>query len=113
VSENLSMIRGDDETLSMALVDGDGEPFDLTDCTLYFTVGDHFTKTSELDGGITVDPDPTTGLASIAIAAADTDDFPDTRYATPYAVRVVRADDTIKTPIRGLFIVIPVPEPVT
>ena len=113
---DLAMIRGDDEAFDLTLVDDAGDPFDLTDCELYFTVGTLFTKT--VGAGITVDPDgtpapdPTTGLARIAIVPADTEDMPDRPITYDYVVRVVLDDATIKTALRGRFMVVPVPLPV-
>lgn len=114
---DLTMIRGDDESFELTLVDDAGDPFDLTDCALYFTVGDLFTKS--IGAGITVDPDgdpapdPTTGVAVISVAAADTADLPDRRVAYDYAVVVVTDTDLTKTPVRGRFIVVPTPAPIT
>ena len=108
---DLAIIAGDTASFALTLVDEAGDPFDLTDCALYFTVGDYFTKTDA--DGITVNVDPTTGLATVTIAAADTADLPiNGRLATTYAVRVVLADDTVKTPLRGRFAILPVPAPI-
>jgi hypothetical protein len=109
---DLTLIQGDTQAFDLTLVDEAGDPFDLTDCAVYFTVGDYFTKTDT--DGIAVDVDPTTGLATVTIAAADTADLTVYgRLATTYAVRVVLADDMVKTPLRGRFAIIPVPVPIT
>jgi hypothetical protein len=112
MSADLTMIQGDTSTFALTLVDEAGDPLDLTDCALYVTVGDYFTKS--IGDGVTVDADPTTGLASVTIEPTDTEDLAVSgRLRTDYAVRVVLADDSVKTPIRGRFAIIPVPVPVT
>jgi hypothetical protein len=108
---DLSMMRGDDETFAIVLVDANGDPFDLTDCDLSFVVGDLFEKT--IGAGIVIDPDgdpspdPTTGLATVTVDAADTVDCPDVRTPYRYDVQVTTATGLIHTPLRGRFIVVP------
>jgi hypothetical protein len=98
MSSDLSMIRGDSVTLIATLTD------DLTGADLTFTVGDLFQKS--LGAGITV-ADPLDGVAVIAVDPDDTDGAPNTRYAYRYDLQVTYADASVKTPLRGLFIVIP------
>ena len=101
---DLTVIRGDTVTLTATLVDPLGAAYDLTDAELTFSVADHFCKT--LDDGITV-ADPPSGEAVIELTATDTDgdgEWP--RRAFPYDLQVTLADGSVKTPIRGLFIVI-------
>lgn len=102
---DLTVIRGDSATLTMTLVDPAGDPYDLTDSFLWFTVRDLIAKTT--DDGIVIDMDPTTGVAVVMIAAAETSPAPNYRVAYPYDVQILTADGETQTPIRGLFIVIP------
>jgi hypothetical protein len=101
---DLTVMRGDTVTLTATLVDPAGAAYDLTGAELTFSVACHFSKT--LDDGITVS-DPLSGEAEIELTAADTDgdgDYP--RRAFPYDLQVTLADGSVKTPLRGLFIVI-------
>lgn len=108
---DLTTIRGDSETYDVELVDDAGDPFDLTNCEMTFTVGDLVTKT--IGAGIVVDPDgdpapdPTTGRARITLDAGDTADSPDTHTTYRYDVQVTTDTGVVKTPIRGLFHIIP------
>lgn len=101
---DLSVIRGDTHQFTLTLVDNVGDPYDLTSAELVMTVGDLFSK-SEGDG-ITVS-DPTGGIAEIVIDGDDTDGAPDHRCAYPYDIQVTLAGGPVKTPVRGLFIVVP------
>jgi hypothetical protein len=101
---NLSVIRGDSETFTLILTDEDEEPLDLTDADLRFTVEGLLTK--NLGDGIVVD-DPLTGAGVITIDAGDTASAPGRRTAYRYDLQVTLSDDTVKTPVRGLFVVLP------
>jgi hypothetical protein len=102
--KNLVVIRGDSETLILILNDDAGSPLDLTDADVRFTVEGLLTK--NLGDGIVVD-DPLTGTGTITIEAGDTASAPGRRTAYPYDVQVTLADATVKTPLRGLFVVLP------
>lgn len=75
----LSMTQGDKHTFDVALTDAAGAPLDLTSVDITFTAK---RRLSDADAdaliqkttasGITVDADPTTGLATLVIDAADT-----------------------------------------
>lgn len=99
---DLTVTRGDSQVLELALT---GLPEDgLTDAEVTFTVGHLLTKS--VGDGIAVD-DPLTGEAVITIDAGDTSAAPAHRTTYPYDVQVTLPDGTVKTPIRGLFIVLP------
>jgi hypothetical protein len=104
MSADLSVIRGDSVTLTATLVDSLGAAYDLTGADLTFTVDGLFEKS--LGAGITV-ADPLDGVAEIAVDPDDTDGAPNTRYAYRYDLQVTLADASVKTPLRGLFIVVP------
>lgn len=101
---DISMVRGDSVTLSLTLTDSVGAPYDLTAADITFTVDDLITKT--VGAGITV-ADPLTGVAAIALDPADTEDCPDIRAAYRYDVQITLSSGSVKTPIRGLFVVLP------
>lgn len=98
------MVRGDSNEYQLTLTDNLGAEYDLTDALISFTVGDLFEKS--LGEGITV-ADPESGIATIAIDPADTEGAPDVRATYRYDVQVTLADGRVKTPVRGLFIVVP------
>jgi len=108
---NVTVVRGDTWDFTVTLVDPNGDPYDLTDCELTFTVEGLVSKT--LGAGITIDPDgdpapdPETGIAGITLDAGDTSAAPDRRTAYPYDVQLTTSTGEVRTPIRGLFIVVP------
>jgi hypothetical protein len=98
--QNLTVIRGNDDTLTVTLT---GIPEGgITDA--WFTVGGLFEK--RMGDGLTID-DPEAGDCTVTLTPGDTDDAPASRVAYPFDVQVQLADGAIKTPIRGLFIVLP------
>lgn len=102
---DLTMTRGDSREFSVTVSDAAGDPYDLTDATISFTVDDLF-DAKTVGAGITVTA-PETGVAVITIDPADTEDAPDRRTAYDYDVQIILADGRVKTPLRGLFIVLP------
>jgi len=100
----LTMTRGDTRTFTVTMTDDAGDPYDLTDASVDFTVGDLFDKS--VGDGITV-ADPETGVAVITVDPDDTNGASDYRRAHRYDVQVTLADGTVKTPLRGLFVVTP------
>lgn len=102
--QDITAIRGDTVALSVTVTDSAGLAYDLTGAAVVMTVGDLFSKS--VGDGITVAA-PATGVASIAVDPADTQDAPDQRVAYPYDVQITLADGSVKTPIRGQFIVLP------
>lgn len=83
LNSDITVIRGDDEAVEASIV-LDNQPYDLSDCTIWFTVksslrdGDEdalFQKTSEVTGGIEI-MDAEQGLVSIGISQSDTNNLP-------------------------------------
>lgn len=101
---NLVVVRGDSQTFELTFTDDDGDPLDLTDGAVVMTVEELFTKS--VGDGITVSA-PLTGVATVAVAPADTADCPDYRQGYRYDVQVTLASGVVKTPIRGRFVVLP------
>lgn len=102
--ENIVVTRGDSREFNVTFTDSAGDPYDLTDAGITFTVGNLITKT--LGDGIAVS-DPQTGVATITLEPEDTEGASDSRTSYPYDVEIVLADGRVKTPIRGRFIVVP------
>lgn len=100
----LTMMRGDSRTFTITLTDSAGDPYDLTGASLWFTVGNLVEKT--VGDGITVET-PANGVATIDFVPADTESVSDVRRAYRYDVQVKLSDGTVKTPIRGLFVITP------
>jgi hypothetical protein len=101
---NLTVVRGDTRELTVTVSDAAGLVYDLTGADIWFTAGTLISK--RLGDGI-VSADPETGVAVITIVPADTSPAPSHRSTYPYDVQIKLVDGTIRTPIRGLFIVLP------
>jgi hypothetical protein len=106
----LSMTRGDTQTFTLTLVDGSGDPLDLTDVALTFTAKRRYSDSDDdavirktVDDGIVVDEDPTTGLATVTI------DPPDTSSLTARSlVWDIQVDDgDVRTPLSGRLAIQP------
>lgn len=123
----LTMTRGDRATFDITLTDKDGDPLDLTDVHLTFTArravwtgaydSDNVwgvTKSvetiekTEVDG-IEVNADPKTGLATLTLDPADTEDFTDDVITGPFDWDVeVRTDaGDVGTPLAGVLVIRP------
>ena len=100
----ITMTRGDTRTLTLTLTNAEGDAYDLTGADVWFQAGDLVAKS--LGDGITVSS-PATGVASILISSADTEDAPDCRMAYPYNVQLELADGSTVTPVRGLLVIVP------
>lgn len=106
----LSMIRGDSVAFAVELTDGDGLPLDLTDLALTFTA-----KRRVSDGdaraiiqktvaeGITVDDDPTLGLATLTIGPTDTEGLADRLLY--WDIQVDDGSGDVKTPLSGVLLI--------
>jgi hypothetical protein len=101
---NLTVIRGDSRELTVTVSDAAGLVYDLTGADIWFTAGTLVSK--RLGDGIVCD-DPETGVAVITIEPGDTSRAPSHRTAYLYDVQIKLVDGSIRTPIRGLFIVLP------
>lgn len=105
----LEIYRGDDCVLNLTVMKGE-VPADLTGCAVTFTAR-HFANAQSvvfskdtLDG-IEIDPDPTTGRATIAVDAADTGDLP-RKTALAYDVQVVDSESFTHTIAAGTLTVL-------
>ena len=100
----ITHIRGDSGSFEVTLTDSAGAPLDLTGASVAFTVKNLIEKT--IGDGIEVDT-PLTGEAVITLTPEDTEDASDHRRSYPYDVQVTLGDGTVRTPIRGLFVLVP------
>lgn len=112
---NINMIREDDYEFSNVVVGADGDPYNLADCTLILNakwdVRDAdanvvFTCTSDPADGIVIDS-VTDGTFTVTIASAKTTPCPLHRVFLFYAIRMITADDEIKTILTGTLRVDP------
>ena len=113
---NLRMIREDDFVFSAIVIDENGDPEDLTDCVLTlrakWNVRDAdassvFVCTSDPANGIVINPPATDGNFTVTIASSKTTALPLYRVFLTYQIRLVRADASIKTILKGTLIVAP------
>lgn len=101
---DLVAIRGDTKVYEVTITDSAGEPYDLTGADLWFTVAGLLEK--RLNDGITV-ADVATGVATVTLEAGDTDSAPSRRKVYDYDLQVKLSNGTVKTPLRGRFVVLP------
>ena len=114
-SMKIQMIRLDTKSVDFQAYEGDGTVFDLTGCTVRFTVKwDYFDADAaaviKLDnaglGGISI-PTPTSGTGRLTIPKTATSSLPIHRSDLVYDIKVKKADATEHTVARGPFIVFP------
>ena len=104
-SNDLSIYRGDDKTWNLTFKDANGDPIDLTDTVIYFTVKK---KTADLDSAayisknITSHSQATAGLSAIAITDTDSDIAVGTYY---YVIQLVDSAGKVTTVTTGNFLV--------
>lgn len=72
----IRMIRGDTRTITATFVDSNGAAIDLTGGTVFFTVNASDTATDDTSAVVEIDTTsfdaPTSGVATITLAASDT-----------------------------------------
>jgi hypothetical protein len=100
----ITMMRGDTRSLTVTVLDDDGDPYDLTGVGVQFTVDALFDKS--VGDGVAV-ATPASGVAVVTVNPVDTADAPDRRRAYRYDVQLTLADGSVRTPIHGLFVVRP------
>jgi hypothetical protein len=102
---DLTVIRGDTVTFELTITDSAGDPYDLTGAEVWFSV-ERLGISKTVGSGITV-ATPASGVATISLVTADTEDAPNLRVSYRYDVQLRLSDGSIKTPVRGQLIVIP------
>lgn len=107
------MVRGNTRTFTIAVtaVGGVG-PFDLTGCTMWFSVRafaaapDYVFQKKTGGGGIVI-ATPASGVAVITVQNADTAGLPSSEQQLVYDVQLKTTDGSIVTLSRGTLIVQP------
>ena len=75
-TQEITMYRGDTDTITVTVTDSEGAAFDLTDYTMRFTVKD---KSTDPDSSAKIGPtdatiaSPLTGVGIIAVSVTDSD----------------------------------------
>lgn len=105
MDNTITIIRGDDQALDLTIKNADATAFDLTDCTVYFTVKKRFHDTdleAVIKKDVTIHSNPTGGLTTVELTAEDT-----TIDARKYLwdIQVKDASDKIFSVVSGDFIV--------
>lgn len=101
----LEIIRGDDEQFELTFTDIDGNPIDLTDGTVFFTVKESLSDDDDsalITQEITTFAAPETGVARLVLDSDQTD-IPEGRYF--YDVQFKDSLGTISSTIRDKFYV--------
>lgn len=104
----LSMTRGDQQAFEVAFTDADGLAVDLTGVTLTFTAKrrptdadvDAVISITSTDGGIAVNANPATGLATLTLEPADTEDLTNLR-SLYWDIQLDDGAGDVRTPSSG------------
>lgn len=104
-------IRGDSRLISVTILQSDGvTPFNLTGCTVFFTVNANSNNTADNDSSAVIAiktntfPTPTTGVATLQITNTITQDIaPGTYY---YDVQLQDANGNITSLAQNQFLII-------
>lgn len=105
MDNTITIIRGDDQSLDLTIKNADGSAFNLTDCTVYFTVKKRF-HDSDTDAiikkDVTVHTNAAGGLTTVELTKTDT-----TIDARKYLwdIQVKDSSDKIFSVVYGDFIV--------
>lgn len=105
--QNITLYAGEIKTVSVTVTDlNAGAVEDLTSATISWKVksGTTTALSKTVGSGITLDSDPTTGVFTISLQAADTSSLSGT-YS--HEARVTLSDGTVATLFTGQFRVIP------
>ena len=106
VDTEISIMRGDNRTLTFTFVDSAGVAVNITGYTAFFTVKEH---KSDLDAKAKIakswvsHSDPTNGITSLALVPADTLSLAGKYY---FDVQLKSGGGLIYTPIKGIFTVV-------
>ena len=109
-SNKITIFRGDDATFTFTINDSDGDPVDITDDTIFFTVKTvvNTTAAGSLDSTAVIQKingpgdhsDPTIGKTTFSLTHADTAILPKIYY---YDVQWVTAADIVTTFVVAIF----------
>ena len=106
---NLFIIRGDDQWYTVDFKDKNGDPFDITGWTIYFTLKSDLDDTDAnavLKKDVTSHYDPSNGLTKIHLINTDTINLDVRNYYYDMQVKkVTGVVETVFTIIKGIFTV--------
>lgn len=101
----IEIIRGDDEQFELTFTDINGDPIDLTDGTVFFTVKENLSDDDDealITKEVTSFAAPETGVARLVLRSSQTD-IAEGRYF--YDIQFKDSTDMISSTIRDKFIV--------
>ena len=105
--DNTNFVVGDDWRIAGTLLDRDGNPLDLTNASITWTLLDPSGAAVKANAIITVVDPPTAGIVNIKLAAATTAALAPGRYTE--ALRITRGGTT--STFQGLSIMVVAPNP--
>ena len=105
--DNTNFVVGDDWRIAGTLLDRDGNPLDLTNASITWTLLDPSGAAVKANAIITVVDPPTAGIVNIKLAAATTATLAPGRYTE--ALRITRGGTT--STFQGLSIMVVAPNP--
>jgi hypothetical protein len=79
----LTIIRGDDVTIPVTFTDSDGDPINLTGCTVFFTVKNEKSDDDDdavISKSVTSHTTPASGITQVVLTHTDTDIDPGSYY---------------------------------
>lgn len=101
-------IRGDSRAISLTVRDAEGDAFNLTGCTVFFTVNATEAPDDDtaaiIEKEVTVHTNPTAGLTTISITNADTQDLTPGSYW--YDIQLKDTSGNITSLKKDRFIII-------
>jgi hypothetical protein len=103
---NIEVIRGDDITINATFKDENGTAINITGYTVFFTVKDNYTSTTDTDAliskTVTSHTNPTQGITQITISDTE-NNLDEGEYY--YDFQLKDTSDKISSTTRGAFIV--------
>lgn len=110
---NLTMIRGNSKLFAFPLTDSDGDPINLTDCTVTMTAKEAYTDSDasatfakDLDDGITV-VSAVNGVITVDLEPTDTSSLDGRTTRLVYDIQVQTLEGRVSTPVSGRLVVKP------
>ena len=110
---NLTMIRGNSKLFAFPLTDSDGDPIDLTSCTVTMTAKSAYTDTDAsatfaktIGDGITV-ISAANGVITVDLEPGDTSSLLGRTTRLVYDIQVQTAAGRVSTPVTGRLTVKP------
>ena len=101
---NYEKKRGDTVTLQLTFKDSDGNAIDITNYTVFFTLKNNKSDSDDdaiIKKDVTSHSDPTNGITTITLSAAETDDLLGSYW---YDIQYKTGAGVIKTVVIGTYI---------